>query len=156
MSRDISQGNLEQLYSLESENAELILLRIYFNNEVLYIARNFTDITFNGQVYTALPFDITLPDENDNGSNSAELSISDVGGEIYGIIRTTDELTAEFEIISQTVLGAQSSIAIFPNMRLSSASWEDTNATFNLFREDEGIYSFPKDKMDNTRFPGLY
>lgn len=156
MSRDISQDNLEQLYSLNSENAEILLLRISYDNQTLYFARNFIDITFNSQLYTALPFDITLPDENETGSNSAELSIADVNGDIYQIIRTVDELTAEFEVISQAVGGAQNSIAIFPNMRLANASWDEKGSTFNLFREDEGMYSFPQSKMDNILLPGLY
>ena len=156
MSRDISQANLEQLYSLDSGNAEIVLLRIDYDGEMIFLARNFIDITFESQLYTALPFDITLPDENETGSNGAELLIADTSGDIYGLVRTSEEITAEFEIISQTFAGAQSSIAIFKNMRLSSASWADTNATFSLFRDDEGIYSFPKDSMDNILLPGLY
>jgi hypothetical protein len=156
MSRDISQANLEQLYDLDSGNAELVLLRVNYDGELLYLVRNFIDITFNSQVYTALPFDVTLPNQNEESSSGAQLLISDVSGDIYGIIRTASDITAEFEIISQTALGAQTSIATFQNMRLSNAEWTDQTATFDLFREDESIYSFPKDTMDNIKFPGLY
>jgi len=156
MSRDLSQDSIDQLFSLQSDNAEIVLLRIDYDGDVVYLARNFIDITYNAQVYTALPFDIKLPDENDNGSNNAELTVSDVNGDIYGEIRLADEITAEFEIISQEVGGAQTSIAIFQNLRLSNATWDESTATFNLFREDEGIYSFPKDSMTNILWPGLY
>jgi hypothetical protein len=79
-----------------------------------------------------------------------------VSGEIYAIIRQTDEIKAEFEIISIAANGTKSSIATFQNMRLSSATWEQDKANFVLFREDEGVYAFPKDTMNNILLPGLY
>ena len=156
MSRDISQGNLDQLYALNSTSTEVLLLRVIFGSETIYLARDFIDVTYGGRLYTAMPFDITLPDENENGSNSAELKIADVMGDIYGRVRTVETIMAEFEIISVAADGAQDSIALFQNMRLSTAVWEEASATFNLFREDEGIYMFPRNNMDNILLPGLY
>ena len=156
MSRDIDQQSLGELYALDSENAEIVLLRVNYDGEMLYLARNNIDITFGAKLYTALQFDVTLPDQKETGTGGSELKIADVFGDIYRLVRLSDEITAELEIISQTFAGIQNSIAIFPNMRLSNANWDENSATFNLFREDEGIYTFPSDVMDNMLFPGLY
>ena len=156
MSRSIDPSVLEQLYSLNPNTVDLIIARVSYNTETLYLVNNYVNITYEGQEYTALPFDFVLPDDKETEDNGASLKVADVNGEIYGLVRTYDELDAEFELISRKTDLTFVPISLFPNFKLSSASWDSSSVSFNLMRDDATIYSFPKDIMDNTTLPNLY
>ena len=156
MSRSIDPVVLEQLYSLTPNSVDLIIARVSYNNDTLYLVNNYVDVTYDGQVYTAMPFTFVLPDDKEVGDNGATLVVADVNGEVYGIVRTYDELLAEFELISRKPDLSYVPISYFPNFKLSSASWDSSTVSFSLMRDDATGYSFPKDIMDNTTLPNLY
>ena len=156
MSRSIDPAVLEQLYSLNPNSVDLIIARITHSSGTLYIVNNYVNITYGAQEYTAVPFDFVLPDDKESEDNGASLKIADVNGEIYGLVRNYDELTAEFELISRKPDLSFVPISLFPNFKLSSASWDSSSVSFSLMRDDSTFYSFPKDIMDNTTLPNLY
>lgn len=156
MSREIPDSILEQLYSLNPNSVDLVIARVYYGEDVTYLVSNYVNITYDGQEYTAAPFKIVLPDDKESEDVAATLEISDVQGVLYGIIRNHDSLNAEFELISRATDLSFTSISVYPNFKLTSATWNTSTATFTLNRDDATIYSFPKDLMDNTTLPNLY
>lgn len=156
MSRNIPDEVLQDLYSLNSTSIEFLLLRIFYNNQTLYLVNNFKDITYNSQVYTALPFKVTLPDDKDQEDEGAKLQIADINGEIFTIVRTVDELSAEFEIITKRSDNSMISLQEYKYFKLSTVSWDSSQVTFTLTSDDALVYSFPKDTMDNYTFKGMY
>ena len=156
MSRNISPATLEQLYSLTPNSVDLIVARVSYGNDTLYLVNNTVDITYGGQEYTALPFTFVLPDDKETEETGAQLVLADVNGDFYGIVRTYDELYSEFELISRDPSLSFTSVSLFPNFRLSNATWDSSTTSFNLMRDDASIYGFTKDIMDNTTLPSLY
>lgn len=156
MSREFSDALLEEYFSTNPTSTDLVLARVSDGTSDYFFVRDYNDLTYEAQVYTALPFDITLPNDKETEESGATLKIADPNGELFTLVRTADTLTAEFEIVNVAQGGAVTSVSSFPHFTLSTVRWDTATVTFNLARDDSTMYAFPKDKMDNITFPGMY
>lgn len=85
----ISTDLKQEAWSQES-NLPLVLLEIDHDDlaEPIRVVNNKTNITSNGDEYTAFPFEITLPDSNDDSPPRAKIRIDNVSREIGQAIRS--------------------------------------------------------------------
>lgn len=141
---------------MNAADVDMILLTVSYDTTTLYFAKNFVSVTHNGNTYSPLPFDVTLPDDKETGDTSAQITMADINGDIYAMVRGVDEIFAEFSLIKMNDSEPHDVIRSFPNFKLNNASWNQSTVTFDLVRDDIGIYKFPADSMDNITFPGLY
>ena len=157
MSRNLTNEVIKDIYATTTSSVDLIVIRVTSGLDTMYFVRNNEDITYDGQLYTSAPFDVTLPDDKETESTSAALTIMDVGGDIYSTVRTYNEMFLEFELINyQPATDTYVSISLYPNFKLSNAQWNYSTVTLSMIRDDATMYNFPKDSMDNILFPNLY
>jgi len=65
----------------------LITFTDYQNNDELYAVNNLEDITSNGQLFTAFPFQLTLPPDDGQKPQSLTLDFPNVGRELMQLVR---------------------------------------------------------------------
>lgn len=140
----------------ETGEVWLVLLTITHTDlpAPLRFVNNNEDITSNGNVYTAFPFEIFLPDQDPDQPPRASLRIDNVDRQIVAALRTlTSAPTIQFDII---LASAPNTIeATFPGMKLVGASY--TAATIEGEIAPESLFTEPMTyTMTPSRFPGLF
>lgn len=79
--RSYSQGMRESISSISHPEAPVLLLEINHTDlgTPVRVVNDNQDLTSNGDIYTALAFRATLPDDLSQGQPRAQLSIDNVG-----------------------------------------------------------------------------
>ena len=92
--RTLPANLITEKNKLEGDNPWLILLDIYVDvSTTLYLVRNTEDITFDGQVYTAFPFEIEASVQKSKGElPTIGLKVSNVTRAIQAQLEATDGL----------------------------------------------------------------
>lgn len=113
------------------------------------------DTTSNGAVYTAYPFDITLPDDPEEGITRARITIDNIHREQINWIRN---LASSPTLTISIVLASDPDTveAQYGNFELTNVQYDALTITGDL-----GITSFmgepyPGDSFLPSKFPGLF
>ena len=119
------------------------------------LATDSVDVTHNGDVYQAFPFDITLPDEEDEGVPVVN----------WMALNASQELTAEFRSVTGPIDGSVFWVlASSPNvievgpmeLQLRSFEYDAEKMAGSLVIEPVLDAVFGSMAMDNTNAPGLF
>lgn len=107
MARTYSAQYRSTLAKVSMEEAPLILLEIDHPElpEPVRIVNDTVDITSNGNLYIAFPFNCSLPDDFENQLPRARLSISNIGRDLMVWLETTDGgagATARFQQVMRS------------------------------------------------------
>lgn len=139
-----------------ASNLPLVLLKIDHEDlsTPILVVNNKANVTSNGDEYTAFPFEILLPDNQEGSPPQARLRISNVSREIGQAVRSIGTpATVDLYVVRQET---PDTIELqFEDMRLTNVRYdalvvEGTLEFENLAREAYPAYSFnPAD------FPGL-
>ncbi len=137
----------------------LTLLKISVDaNPVLHLVDNLTDITSNGQVYTACSFTCLLPDQTEGGSKTCKLQIDNTDTRIYGAIkeslRGARQITAEVAVIMSTSPDVHEQGPLSFVLRNVSASVESVSA--ELYDGYMADRKFTAMAYSPDHFPGLF
>ena len=123
MARTYSAQYKSTLAKVSMEESPLILLEINHPElpEPVRVVNDTLNITSNGNLYIAFPFNCALPDDYENQLPRARLSISNIGRDLMYWLETTD--------------GGQGSTAKFQQVmrsRPNQVEWEITMSLFNV------------------------
>ena len=136
----------------------LVLLEIDRDDLVtpIRVVNDATDITHNGNVFTGLPFEISLPDDPEQGMPQAELSIVNVGRVLSDFIENADwtkETTAKLiQVMRSSPNVAEWSIT----MIMSDIQMNSMSITAKLGFEDLLGSPAVTLKFSPTVAPGLF
>ncbi len=123
----------------------------------LRFVQDLQDLTSNGNVYTAFPFQITLPADADEGPAKVKLAIDNVDRQIAQTIRTippTSPPTVGIEIV---VASAPNVVEIaMPGLKLRNVTGDAFQIEGDLHVDEEDLYPFPEGQFTPTSFPGLF
>lgn len=143
-------------FAPETEEVFLVLLDIdYGTPPIIRVVNNLTDITSNGNVYTAFPFDIVLPDDTDDKDYVARLTIDNVSREITQSLRQISEPPT----ITISVIRAADPDTIelaLPNFTMRNVSWDELSITADLSVESLISEPYPHILFEPVRFPALF
>lgn len=153
----LSDALKQAAFLQDTDEAVLVLLTIAHDdiNPSIRVVNNTVDITSNGNLFTAFPFDITLPDEKEQGAPGARLTIDNVSREIAEAIRLiSTPATITIEIIRavdpDTIEQAWSA------MGLRNVKWDMFKMSGTLLFELIEIEPFPALQFSPAFFPGLF
>lgn len=123
MARPYSPEFKSTLAKVSMEEAPLVLLEINHPDlpDPVRIVNDTDNITSNGNLYIAFPFNCALPDDFENQLPRARLSISNVGRDLMFWLETTDGgngSTANFQQVMRS--------------RPNQIEWEITMSLFNV------------------------
>ena len=124
------------------------------SNTVLHVVNNLEDITSRGQVYTAFPFEITLPPDTGSAPSGVKVTTVNVGAEMMEILRgTLDPPRVKLELVLSNDTDVVEKTIDFMLLRnleydIESVSFELASSSIFARKTCTGIYS-------QNEFPGL-
>lgn len=119
------------------------------------IVNNYANVTHGGQVYTAFPFEITLPEDTDERMPTVSLAIDNVDQQLVQAVRS---MTGPATVTVRVVLASNpDSIEAGPyTMTLRDTSYNIQLVTGRLDVEDMINEPYPGDIFNPGRFPGMF
>ena len=167
----MSPAALKAVFSPDSDDDLIILLTIYDpSNESNVIARisdgftqriseSETDVLYgvisNGNEYTFLPMEITLPSEDEAQAPRCSIVMYDVTRYLTPIIRT---ITAPPRIKMELVLSKTPDVVevSFSDFYISNFTYNADSVSAELSMIDYEREPFPKDSFTPSYFPGMF
>ena len=177
----LSTAAIKAMFSLETEQAVVMLLTIYSldgTTVVIRLADNFNkrisetdaDIVYGVRSrlndYVFLPMEISLPSESQDGNSNCNIRFNFVTPEAIQIIR--EQLTGPVKILLELVLSDGSKLpdgsvpdldtveATFSGFYITSASYNAESITLNLGMINYNTEPFPAYNFTPRNFPGLF
>jgi len=128
----------------------------------LRFVNNVEDISVNGVVYTAVGFDLVLPEEKDEGFSRASITINNADQWFTSTLRSlSGEFKIEIALVSATDESAdppefnEVEVSFLP-MRILDIEYDAMKVVGNLSYESVADKRFPNDSFDPYNFPGLF
>ena len=157
MSRIVSSTTGSALYSQDTGEAFLILLTIDHVNlsSPIRISSDAVDTISRGNNFIAFPFELTLPDDQENSSPRAKLVIDNVDRQIVNAVRSiSSAASALIEIVRAAdpeVVEAQ-----FTDFKLTNVFYDSQKVEGDLTIEDFTAEPFPAASFSPSLFPALF
>lgn len=157
MSRNISETTRAALYAPQTEEVFLVLLTIHHADMEgpLRVCNNTVNVTSRGEVYIAYPFELTLPDDEDNRPPRARLVIDNVDRQI---VQTVRQLTSSPAVTIEIIRAAAPDVveAQFQDFRFTNISYDSQVVEGDLTVEDFTAEPYPAASFSPSLFPGLF
>jgi hypothetical protein len=143
------------IFQSATDNALLWLLTIKSQNENLYLVNNMENVTSRGQLYTAYPFDITLPVEDGSKALNLTLTIDNVDQLLIEALRGFLEppimklelvLSSDFDTVEKTI----------DFLRLGQVEYDQLQIRGQLKPINVLSNAFPATNYDPSQFPALF
>lgn len=134
---------------VESENPWLLLLDVHIDEDVIRIANNNADVTFDGETYQAFPFMIDAIKQTSSGKiNGVSLSVSNVNKAILYYVESTNGLinsTVTLYVVNANLLTEDYS-ELTLHFTIMGASVDEEWIVFTLSSPSPLRRRFPQDK----------
>ena len=157
MSRSVSSRGRRS--SFDQQTAEVFVTLVEFDHDDLPSPIRFTNnsepVTSGGDVYSPLPFDISLPQDDPDTPPRAQMRIDGVTQELTSALRTIQtapDVTISVVLASQpdTVEATWSAFKL-RNIRYSASTVEGELVVESFINE-----TYPSGRMTPSTFPGLF
>jgi hypothetical protein len=157
MSRSLSALARRALYGAETGDVFLILLTLSHDDlpAPLRVCSDAVDVVSRGTTFSAFPFDLTLPDDDDNQSPQARLSVDNVDRQIVAAIR---RIPTAPTVLIEIIRAADPDVveAVFADFKLTDIQYDSQTVKGNLTIEDFTAEPFPAASFSPGSFPGLF
>lgn len=151
----ISDNLKGEAWAVESD-LPLVLLKIDHADLAtpIRVVNNTVDITSGGDVYTAVAFEIRLPDSLEDAPPRSRLRISNVSREIAEAVRSiTSAADVTIEVVRQD--DPDTIEVSWTAMRLSNVRWDFLTVEGDLEFEDLTREPYPYLTFSPAEFPGV-
>lgn len=157
MSRTISSNASSAAFAGDTTQEFIVLLTI--NHASFLTPLNFNnsgaDVTSNAVLYSAFPFTVNLPDDQEGIPTRAQLTIDNTDRTIISAIRS---LGSPAIITLQIVMASAPDTveALFPSFLLRNVNFDRTQVTGDLMLDEYTTEPYPGDTFTLANFPGLF
>jgi len=151
----ISDALKEDAFSQESD-LPLVLILIEHDDlsTPIRCVNNKVDITSNGKIFTAFPFEIILPDASEDAPPRAKLRINNVSREIGQAIRTVmTPPSLTIQVVRQDTPDVVE--AEFVGMSLTNVTYDSLVVEADLMFEDLTREPYPSLRFNPSYFRGI-
>jgi hypothetical protein len=141
------QTNQVLLLALEIDHADLAdPIRIVNNNE---------NVTYDGETYSAFPFELNLPIDSDDRPASMSFTISNIDRSIVELIRSID--TKATVIVRVLLYGSPCTLeSELPEFNMSQVTYDENVVTCEFVLESFTQERFPAGGFYPSAFPGMF
>lgn len=157
MPRTLTTAARAALYSAETGEAVLILLTLAHADlpAPIRVTSDSVETVSRGDTFLAFPFEISLPDDDDERPPEMRLTIDNVGREIVDAVRS---ITTPATVLMEIVLGsAPDTVEVaFPDFELVDVTMDALAVSGRLTLESFDIEPYPAGEMNPIDFPGLF
>ena len=158
--RTIDASVLREMLAPQTGNTIVPLLQI--NHSTLtspfYFAGDYNDVVYNGQTYTAFPFEILLPNDTDETIPQVRLLLDNVGQDLVNLIRGAgDSPKIQVTIVNIDPSGTVTKLLGPLDFSLLAVSYDVSTIEMTLGYESDILNSpATKDIFDPGIAPGLF
>lgn len=157
MSRNLTPETRRALFSAETDDAFLILLTFTHADlaEPIRVSSDAVYTTSRGNLFAAYPFDLTLPDDDEDRAPRARLTIDNVDRQIVVALRAL----AQSPVLTLEIVRAAAPDvveAVFPDFRLRNVRYDSTTVQAELTLEDFTAEPYPTASFSPSLFPGMF
>lgn len=157
MSRSLSSQSLAALHAPQTGDAFLVLLTIRHAElpQPIRVTSDAVDTQSRGDTFTAFPFELSLPDDEDNRAPRARLVIDNID---RTIVRAVRSLTSSPVVLIEIVRAASPDTveAKFEDFRFTDISYDSRAVEGDLTIEDFTAEPYPAASFSPSLFPGLF
>lgn len=157
MSRTLSGTTASALFAPETGEAFLVLLTLDHPQLTtpVRVSSNAVDTVSRGNTFIAFPFELTLPDDQDNASPRAKLVIDNIDRSIVSAVRG---IATAASVLIEIVRAADPDTveAQFVDFKLSNVYYDAHRVEGDLTLEDFTAEPFPAASFSPSLFPGLF
>lgn len=147
----------QAIYAQETGEVFVVLVEIDHDDlpSPIRICSNDVDITSNGNVYVAYPFNIELPSEEEGDLPQARLTVDNVDRSLTEAIRTIQ--TPPSVRIMIVLASDPDTIEVdMPDFVFTNISYDAQTVTGTISIENFMSEPFPGDVFTPSQFPGLF
>lgn len=122
------------------------------------VVRGFDNITAGGRNWTALPFDLSLPEASAGGSPRLMLTMDNVGPELMAALEAAAESSEPITVTYRAFLSSDLTTVVNDpptELTLSTVSATPTTVTATATLRDIANRKFPRQVYRAEDFPGL-
>jgi hypothetical protein len=157
MTRPLTAATRRAIFVPETDEVFLTLLTLNHASleSPLRVTSDAVDTTSRGNLFTAYPFDLSLPDDNEERAPRARLSIDNIDRTIIRAIRSLDTPP---EVLIEIVRAADPDTveASFSDFKLTNVRYDAHLVQGDLSVEDFTTEPFPSSVFSPSLFPGLF
>jgi hypothetical protein len=157
MANQLSPELLEQLYGQQSNDPFLTLLTLTnpLFSETIYVVNNSENITSNGQEYTAFPFSLTLPIDDNETVRSVSITFDNTSLELINEFRTA---TQEIDVTMKMILASRPDEIQYEigELKLKGIEYNNKTIRASLVMDDFLSVGLTSEKYTPTNYPGLF
>ena len=166
MSRDISDAAKNAIYAQQTEEVFIFLVTIdneNFTTPIRVASDSFEllpdagvrGVLSRGEEYLYMPFDISLPAQDESGVAKANISIDNISREIVGHVR---QATSALSITIEVVLASDvdSPEITVSDFRLDRVTYDSLTVSGDISVEYFDLEPFPSRRFTPSDFPGLF
>lgn len=160
MSRNLS--SLFKTMANASETNEVLLALVTIDSPSivggpLRIVQDLQNITSNGNVYTAFPFEIRLAGDTDDGPAKISLSVDNIDQSMAAAIKAIPPQTPPTVLVEIIIASQPDTVEIsIPNLKLKNVSGDAFRIDGELWMDEEDLLPFPEGSFTPPYFPGLF
>jgi len=157
MSRNLSLTTLRAIHGQETQEVFIVLLTIDHDDLVapIRVCGNDVDMISRGESFLAYPFELKLPDDNDNQAPRAHLTIDNVGQQIIQTIRL---IRSAPTVLIEIIRAADADIieAQFPDFKFVNIQYNALTIQGDLTVENFTAEPFPAGQFTPSEFPSMF
>ncbi len=157
MSRSVSNITRDAIYSQETGEAFLILLTIDHNNltSPIRVSNDAVDTVSRGNNFISFPFELKLPDDQENAAPKARLVIDNIDRQIVSAVRN---ISSTANVLIEIVRAADPDTveAQFIDFKLINVTYDAQRVEGDLTIEDFTAEPFPAASFSPSLFPALF
>lgn len=153
----VSTTTQTEMFSAEADEGLLVLLTINHADlsAPIRVVNNTVNITSRGDLFTAFPFDITLPTDNPDTAPRARLQIDNVSREIGQAIRQiSSAATMLIEVVRTDDFDTLE--LSFPTLTLRNVRFDAFKVSGDVLAEDIHTEQYPAYTFNPSTTPGLF
>jgi hypothetical protein len=147
----------QAIYAQETNEVFVVLVEIDHADlaSPIRVCSNDTDITSNGNVFTAYPFNIELPSDDEGDMPQARLTIDNVDQSLTASIRT---IQSPPSVRIMVVLASAPDVleVDMPDFVFSNITYDAFTISGTISIESFMNEPFPGDVFTPSQFPGLF
>ena len=157
MSRTLSSTLKAAVYGQETDEVLVVLIEIDHADlaNPIRVCSNAGDVVSNGNTFVAFPFELTLPDDQDNAAPRASLRIDNVDRQIVQAIRTIGS-PPSVRIMVVLASDPDTIEADWDGFTLRVASYDALTVAGEILTDAFEDEPYPAASFTPGRFPGLF
>jgi hypothetical protein len=137
------------------EYAFLWLMTIQDTSTTLHVVNNLEDVTSNGQVFTAFPFEVTLPPDDGGTPQSLKVTTVNASRDLIEIIRgTLEPPTVRLDLITSNNPDLIHKTIDF--MQVGGVEYDALTVGFDLVSSSAFARKTQQHVYNQAEFPGLF